>query len=174
MQNTCSHSIGEQRKLGGQTKRVTRRADAKGGEVSSPPNPPQVAGGTSKPPPNAAILVRLTQRSAERMPAGPPSLLFLVGSFRPTARRVRLDKWEKTRRIKAAVPHGRQGTKTLPDKEALGQWCGAAAPPRPAFFSLVCPHPTQTRLQTKRPSVASTKTLLSSLPLPRTPQLLSL
>ena len=92
---------------GGQTKRVTRRADAKGG-LSSPPNPPQVAAGASKPPLDAAMLVRPTQRSAQYMP--PPVLLFLVGSFRPPARRVRLDKWEKTRRIKAAVPHhGREG-----------------------------------------------------------------
>ena len=44
--------------------------------MSSPPNPPQVAAGASKPPLNAAILVPLTQRSAECIPAGPPSLLF--------------------------------------------------------------------------------------------------
>ena len=101
--------IALERKQGEQTKRVTRRADAKGG-VSSPPNPPQVAAGASKPPLDAAMLVCPTQRSAQYMLAGPPSALFLVGSFRPPARRVRLDKWEKTRRIKAAVPHGRRGT----------------------------------------------------------------
>ena len=101
-------ALGSRESKGEQTKRVTRRADAKGGGVSSPPNPPQVAAGASKPPLDAAMLVRPTQRSAQYMP--PPVLLFLVGSFRPPARRVRLDKWEKTRRIKAAVPHGRQGT----------------------------------------------------------------
>ena len=103
-------ALGSRESKGEQTKRVTRRADAKGGGVSSPPNPPQVAAGASKPLLDAAMLVCPTQRSAQYMPAGPPSPLFLVGSFRPTARRVRLDKWEKTRRIKAAVPHGRQGT----------------------------------------------------------------
>ena len=76
---------------------------SKGG-LSSPPNPPQVAAGASKPPLDAAMLVRPTQRSAQYI-WPPPDLLFLVGSFRPAARRVRLDKWEKTRRIKA----GREG-----------------------------------------------------------------
>ena len=85
---------------GKQTKRVTRRADAKGGCPRSS-KPSQVAPGADKPPLDAVA------RFAWHKGACPaPSVLFPTGSSRPTARRVRLDKWEKTGRIKAAVPHG--------------------------------------------------------------------
>ena len=69
--------------------------------VLAPPNPPRSHQGRTKPPLDAVA------RFAWHKGACPaPSLVFPIGSSRPTARRVRLDKWEKTGRIKAAVPHG--------------------------------------------------------------------